>query len=74
MTTFYKPRAHPYFRNISFKEMEKLYGGMRDMYTDPIKHAHTIIAHIDNKRKELGIDKAGGRFLMDMGSRQALEA
>ena len=54
--------------------MENLYGGMWDMYTDPIKHAYAIIAHIDKKRKALGIDKSRERVLMDMASRQALEA
>ena len=39
---------------------------------DPIKHAHKMIAHIDKKRKELGIDKARERVLMDMADRQAL--
>ena len=63
----------PVFQDYLFKEMEKLYGGMWDMYTDPIKHAHAIIAHIDKKRKALGIDKARDRVLMDMASRQALE-
>jgi carbon-monoxide dehydrogenase catalytic subunit len=63
----------PVFQNYLFKEMEKLYGGMWDMYTDPIKHAHAIINHIDKKRKALGIDKARERVLMDMASRQALE-
>jgi len=56
----------PVFQDYLFKEMEKLYGGMWDMYTD--------IAHIDKKRKALGIDKARERVLMDMASRQALEA
>ena len=32
-----------------------------------------MIAHIDKKRKELGIDKARERVMMDMASRQALE-
>jgi carbon-monoxide dehydrogenase catalytic subunit len=41
---------------------------------DPIKHAHLMIAHIDKKRKELGIDKARDRVLMDMADRQKLEA
>jgi carbon-monoxide dehydrogenase catalytic subunit len=36
--------------------------------------ARKMIAHIDKKRKELGIDKARERVLMDMASRQALEA
>ena len=51
-----------------------MYGGMWDVEPDPIKHAHLMIAHIDKKRKELGIDKARERVLMDMASRQALEA
>jgi carbon-monoxide dehydrogenase catalytic subunit len=64
----------PVFQDYLFKEMENLYGGMWDMYTDPIKHAHAIIAHIDKKRAALGIDKARDRVLMDMASRQALDA
>jgi carbon-monoxide dehydrogenase catalytic subunit len=64
----------PVFQDYLFKEMENLYGGKWDMYTDPIKHAQAIIAHIDKKRKALGIDKARERVLMDMADRQALEA
>jgi carbon-monoxide dehydrogenase catalytic subunit len=33
-----------------------------------------MIAHIDKKRKELGIDKARERVMMDMADRMALEA
>ena len=47
---------------------------MWDLEADPIKHAQMMIAHIDKKRKELGIDKARERVLMDMADRQALEA
>ncbi len=64
----------PVFQDYLFNELEKIYGGMWDMYTDPIEHAHAIIAHIDKKRKALGIDKARERVLMDMASRMALEA
>jgi carbon-monoxide dehydrogenase catalytic subunit len=64
----------PVFQDYLFKEMEKEYGGMWDMYTDPMDHAHAMIAHIDKKRKELGIDKARERVLMDMADRQALDA
>jgi carbon-monoxide dehydrogenase catalytic subunit len=53
--------------------MEKMYGGKWDLEADPIKHAHMMIAHIDKKRKELGIDKARERVLMDMADRQALK-
>ena len=45
---------------------------MWDIEPDPIKHAQKMIAHIDKKRKELGIDKARGRVLMSMEDRQAL--
>jgi len=64
----------PVFENYLFHEMEKLYGGMWDFEADPIKHAQMMIAHIDKKRKALGIDKARERVLMDMADRQALEA
>jgi len=64
----------PVFHNYISNEMEKLYGGKWDLEADPIKHAHMMIAHIDKKRKELGIDKARDRVLMDMADRQKLEA
>jgi carbon-monoxide dehydrogenase catalytic subunit len=64
----------PVFQDYLFKEMEKIYGGMWDLEADPVEHARKMIAHIDKKRKELGIDKARERVLMDMADRQALEA
>jgi carbon-monoxide dehydrogenase catalytic subunit len=64
----------PVFKDYLFKEFEKMYGGMWDLEVDPIKHAHKMIAHIDKKRQELGIDKARERVLMDMADRQKLEA
>ncbi len=64
----------PVFRDYLYKEMEEIYGGKWDCEPDPIKHAHKMIAHIDKKRKELGIDKARDRVLMDMADRQKLEA
>ncbi len=64
----------PVFHNHLNEDMEKIYGGMWDIEADPIKHAHKMIAHIDKKRKELGIDKARERVLMDMADRQALDA
>ncbi|MDX9785863.1 MAG: anaerobic carbon-monoxide dehydrogenase catalytic subunit [Desulfobacterales bacterium] len=64
----------PVFENYLFKDLEKTYGGMWDFEIDPIKHAHKMIAHIDKKRKALGIDKARERVLMDMADRQKLEA
>ncbi len=62
----------PVFKNHLYKDMETIYGGMWDCEPDPIKHAHKMIAHIDKKRKELGIDKARDRVLMDMADRQKL--
>src|SRR6056297_381749 len=64
----------PVFQDYLFKEFEKLYGGMWDFEKDPILHAQKMIAHIDKKRKALGIDKARERVLMDMADRQKLEA
>ncbi|MBT8359552.1 MAG: anaerobic carbon-monoxide dehydrogenase catalytic subunit [Desulfobacterales bacterium] len=62
----------PEFKDYLYSEMENIYGGKWDCEPDPIKHAHKMIAHIDKKRKELGIDKARERVLMDMADRQAL--
>ena len=64
----------PVFQRYLFEEFEKMYGGMWDLVIDPIEHAQKMIAHIDKKRKALGIDKARERVLMDMADRQALEA
>ncbi len=64
----------PVFKNYLYNELENIYGGKWDCEPDPIKHAHKMIAHIDKKRKELGIDKTRERVLMDMADRQALEA
>jgi anaerobic carbon-monoxide dehydrogenase catalytic subunit len=64
----------PVFRDYLYKELEKIYGGMWDCEPDPILHARKMIAHIDKKRKALGIDKARERVLMDMADRQKLQA
>jgi len=64
----------PVFQDYLFNELEKVYGGKWDCEPDPIRHAHKMIAHIDEKRKALGIDKARERVLMDMEDRQKLEA
>jgi carbon-monoxide dehydrogenase catalytic subunit len=55
-----------------FKDMEKMYGGMWDFEPDPMKMAQKMIAHIDAKRKALGIDKARERVLYDMAMRREL--
>lgn len=64
----------PLFENHLYNELEGIYGGMWDMEPDPIRHAHKLIAHIDKKRKALGIDKARERVLYDMAARRDLEA
>jgi carbon-monoxide dehydrogenase catalytic subunit len=63
----------PVFQKYLFEEFEKMYGGMWDLEIDPIKHAHKMIAHIDKKRKALGIDRTRDRILMDMADRREIE-
>jgi carbon-monoxide dehydrogenase catalytic subunit len=62
----------PVFQKYLFEEFEKLYGGMWDLEVDPVKHARKMIAHIDKKRKALGIDRARERTLVDMATRREL--
>jgi carbon-monoxide dehydrogenase catalytic subunit len=63
----------PVFQKYLFEEFEKMYGGMWDLEVDPTLHARKMIAHIDKKRKALGIDRARARIMVDMASRRALE-
>ncbi len=56
-----------------FKSMEGLYGGKWAFEPDPTKAARLMIAHIDQKRKALGLDKARERVLYDMAMRRELE-
>ena len=64
----------PVFEDYLYNKLEGIYGGMWDLEVDPYEHARKMIAHIDKKRKALGIDKARARVLMDMADRQKLEA
>ncbi|MGD9309812.1 MAG: anaerobic carbon-monoxide dehydrogenase catalytic subunit [Desulfosarcina sp.] len=64
----------PVFRKYLFEDFEKRYGGMWDLEVDPVKHARKMIAHIDKKRKALGIDRARERTLVDMAARRELES
>jgi carbon-monoxide dehydrogenase catalytic subunit len=57
-----------------FQGMEEMYGGKWAFEPDPIRAAHLMIAHIDKKRKALGIDKARERVLYDMEMRRELDA
>jgi carbon-monoxide dehydrogenase catalytic subunit len=62
------------FQKLLFDGLESQQGlGKWDFEADPIKMAQKMIAHIDKKRKALGIDKARERVLMDMADRQKLE-
>ena len=56
-----------------FKGHEDIYGGKWAFEPDPVKMARLMIAHIDNKRKALGIDKARERVLYDMEMRRELD-
>jgi carbon-monoxide dehydrogenase catalytic subunit len=64
----------PVFKDYLFREFEKMYGGMWDLEVDPLQHARKMIAHIDKKRSELGIDRARERILVDMAARRELES
>ncbi len=64
----------PVFKDYLFNGMEKILGGKWDLIEDPYEQARRMIAHIDAKRKALGIDKARERVLMDMADRQKLAA
>jgi carbon-monoxide dehydrogenase catalytic subunit len=64
----------PVFQDYLFNGMEKILGGKWDLVEDPYEMARKMIAHIDAKRKALGIDKARERVLMDMADRQKLAA
>jgi carbon-monoxide dehydrogenase catalytic subunit len=57
-----------------FDDYEGKYGGMWAFESDPVKMAEMMIAHIDKKRKALGIDKARERVLFDMDMRRSMEA
>jgi len=50
-----------------------MYKGMWAFEQDPIQAAGLMIAHIDKKRKALGIDKGRERVLFDMAMRRAME-
>jgi len=62
------------YTDYLFKGLEEEWGGKWDFEPDPLEMAKKMIDHIDKKRKELGIDKARERVLMDMEMRRDLEA
>ena len=62
------------YTDYLFKVLEEEWGGMWDFVDDPLEMAKKMIAHIDKKRKALGIDKARERVLYDMEMRRDLES
>jgi carbon-monoxide dehydrogenase catalytic subunit len=62
------------FHKYLFGGLEELGFGKWGFTADPYEMASLMIAHIDSKRKALGIDKARERVLMSMDDRRGLEA
>ncbi len=62
------------FHNLLFDRLEEQGFGKWGFTPDPHEMAHMMIAHIDKKRRALGIDKGKERVLMDMKDRRELEA
>jgi carbon-monoxide dehydrogenase catalytic subunit len=57
-----------------FEGLEQQGVGKWGFAVDPHEMARLMIAHIDKKRKQLGIDKARDRVLMSMADRRDMEA
>ena len=62
------------FEKMLFEGLEEMGLGKWGFSPDPFELAHMMIAHIDKKRKALGIDKARDRVLMDMADRREIDA
>jgi anaerobic carbon-monoxide dehydrogenase catalytic subunit len=62
------------FHQLLFEGLETKGFGKWGFEPDPYKMAKMMIAHIDKKRKALGLDKARERVLMSMEDRQRLSA
>ena len=62
------------FHDLLFDGLEKQGFGKWGFATDPHEIAALMIAHIDKKRKALGLDKARERVLMDMADRRQIDA
>jgi len=61
------------FHKLLFEGLEKQGLGKWGFTPDPHEMAQMMIAHIDKKRKALGIDKARERILVDMADRRQLD-
>jgi len=62
------------FHKLLFEGLEQQGLGKWGFTPDPYEMARMMIAHIDKKRKALGIDKATERVLMDMSDRRDIAA
>jgi carbon-monoxide dehydrogenase catalytic subunit len=62
------------FHKLLFEGLEEQGLGKWGFSPDPHEMAKMMIAHIDKKRKALGIDKARERVLVDMADRREIEA
>jgi carbon-monoxide dehydrogenase catalytic subunit len=62
------------FHKHLFEELEERGMGKWGFAKDPYDIARMMIAHIDKKRKQLGIDRARERVLMDMSDRREMDA
>jgi len=62
------------FHRHLFEDLEKQGVGKWGFAVDPHAMARMMIAHIDKKRRQLGIDKARERTLIDMADRRAMDA
>ncbi|MFO7761484.1 MAG: anaerobic carbon-monoxide dehydrogenase catalytic subunit [Thermodesulfobacteriota bacterium] len=60
------------FSSFLTQGINDIYGGCWDIEEDPVKLAHRMIANIDDKRRELGIDKQKERVLFDMEMRRGM--
>ena len=61
------------FHKLLFEGLEQQGFGKWGFTPDPYEMAKLMIAHIDKKRKGLGLDRTRERVLMDMTDRQKLE-
>jgi anaerobic carbon-monoxide dehydrogenase catalytic subunit len=62
------------FHELLFGGLEEQGLGKWDFTPDPLEMAKKMIAHIDKKREQLGINKARERTLVDMADRRAIDA
>ncbi|MFP4533325.1 MAG: anaerobic carbon-monoxide dehydrogenase catalytic subunit [Desulfobacterales bacterium] len=60
------------FHDLLFNGLEQQGLGKWGYHPDPKEMANMMIAHIDKKRKDLGIDKARERVLVDMSDRREM--